>query len=189
MTLNELNRLSVISAAAEFLRCCGSKRWAKLMTKARPFVSHDVLSATAERLWWSLDAADWLEAFAAHPRIGDRPTSAWSAEEQSTAASPTDDVRGRLVRGNQQYELTFGYTFLVCATLRSAVDLLSFALLPIHVLDGFAQNLRITSPKIGLCGSRYSYDETIPEKMIKALHCGNQHAAQLCYRIERAAFC
>ncbi len=125
MTLNELNRLSVISAAAEFLRCCGSKRWAKLMTKARPFVSHDVLSATAERLWWSLDAADWLEAFAAHPRIGDRPTSAWSAEEQSTAASPADDVRGRLVRGNQQYELTFGYTFLVCATGQSAVELLA----------------------------------------------------------------
>lgn len=123
MTLNELNRLSVASAEAEFLRCCGSKRWAKLMTKARPFASHDVLSATAERLWWSLDAADWLEAFAAHPRIGDRPTSAWSAEEQSTAASPTDDVRARLLRGNQQYELKFGYTFLVCATLRSAVDL------------------------------------------------------------------
>jgi 2-oxo-4-hydroxy-4-carboxy-5-ureidoimidazoline decarboxylase len=125
MILDELNRLSVAGAEAEFLRCCGSKRWAKMMAKARPFGRYDVLSATAERLWWSLDAADWLEAFAAHPRIGDRPTSAWSAEEQSAASSPTDDVRARLVRGNQQYEMKFGYTFLVCATGQSAVDLLA----------------------------------------------------------------
>ena len=125
MILDELNGLSVALAEAEFLRCCGSKRWAKLMTKARPFGRHDVLTATAERLWWSLDVADWLEAFAAHPRIGDRPTSAWSAEEQSAAASPTEDVRARLVRGNQHYELKFGYTFLVCASGPSAGSLLA----------------------------------------------------------------
>ncbi len=124
MTLDVLNRLSSSEAEAQLTRCCGSKRWAAAIAAERPFHSADVLHAAAERVWWSLETADWLEAFAAHPRIGDRPTSAWASQEQATAAAPGDEVRRRLAEGNHAYERQFGYTFIVCATGRTAAELL-----------------------------------------------------------------
>ena len=63
--------LDAESAARELLRCCGSQRWAQRMVAARPFADADTMSDVADDIWWSLDAADWLGAFAAHPRIGD----------------------------------------------------------------------------------------------------------------------
>jgi 2-oxo-4-hydroxy-4-carboxy-5-ureidoimidazoline decarboxylase len=115
VTLNDLNRLPEAQAEAELSRCCGSIRWARLMAAERPFRSLEVLLAAAERLWWSLAAADWLEAFAAHPRIGDRARSAWSAEEQSGVSMAPSAIRTRLAAGNHEYEQRFGYTFIVCA--------------------------------------------------------------------------
>ena len=90
----------------------------------RPFANIDVLAAVAQRLWWSLAVADWLEAFAAHPRIGERAASVWSAQEQARASRTSDEVRERLARGNREYERRFGYTFLVCATDKSAEEIL-----------------------------------------------------------------
>jgi OHCU decarboxylase len=95
------------------------------MALERPFANLDVLMAVAQRLWWSLEAADWLEAFAAHPRIGDRATSTWSAQEQAASRGATDDVRAALARGNQEYERRFGYTFLVNAMGKPAEEILS----------------------------------------------------------------
>lgn len=124
MTLIELNRLPDSSAQAEFLKCCASHRWAHLMFAERPFANVDVLAAVAQRLWWSLAAADWLEAFAAHPRIGERATSAWSEQEQARARQASEAVRARLAAGNRAYEDRFGYTFIVCATDKSAGEIL-----------------------------------------------------------------
>jgi OHCU decarboxylase len=125
MTLVELNRLPDARAESELLRCCASHRWAHLMAVERPFVNIDVIAAVAQRLWWSLAAADWLEAFAAHPRIGERATSAWSVQEQAQAMAISDDTRARLVAGNRAYEERFGYTFLVSATGKSADEILA----------------------------------------------------------------
>jgi OHCU decarboxylase len=119
MTLAEFNLAPADQAEEVIRRCCGSKRWSRLMTEQRPFANRDVLFAIAERLWWSLEAADWLEAFAAHPRLGDRQASGWAADEQSAATSMANDVRSRLVEGNHAYEERFGYTFIVCATGKS----------------------------------------------------------------------
>jgi 2-oxo-4-hydroxy-4-carboxy-5-ureidoimidazoline decarboxylase len=94
------------------------------MAAERPFANPDVMAAAAQRLWWSLAAADWLEAFAGHPRIGDRATSTWSAQEQSRAMQTSEDVRIRLAAGNRAYEERFGYTFIVCATDKSAEEIL-----------------------------------------------------------------
>jgi OHCU decarboxylase len=124
MTLAELNRLPDARAEAELLGCCASHRWAHLMALERPFASVAVMTALAQRLWWSLAAADWLEAFAAHPRIGERATSAWSAQEQAHAMETHDAVRARLVAGNRAYEERFGYTFIVSATAKSADEIL-----------------------------------------------------------------
>jgi OHCU decarboxylase len=125
MTVVELNRLPESRAEAELLRCCGSHRWARLITAERPFANLEVLTAVAQRLWWSLAVADWLEAFAAHPRIGDRATTMWSAQEQERSAVASNEVRERLARGNHLYEGRFGYTFLVSATDKSADEILT----------------------------------------------------------------
>lgn len=125
MTVAELNRLPDVKAESELLRCCASHRWAHLMAAERPFSTVAVMRVVAQRLWWSLAAADWLEAFAAHPRIGERVTSAWSAQEQSRAMETGDAAHARLVAGNRAYEQRFGYTFVVCATDRSADEILT----------------------------------------------------------------
>jgi 2-oxo-4-hydroxy-4-carboxy-5-ureidoimidazoline decarboxylase len=125
VTLAELNSLPASLAEAEFARCCGSLRWARIIAAARPFTTFDALLAAADRVWESLDTVDRLQAFAAHPRIGGQTSSSWSAEEQAGAASATEDIRERLARGNREYERRFGYTFLVCATGKSADEMLT----------------------------------------------------------------
>jgi OHCU decarboxylase len=125
MTLVELNLLAPAAAEAELLRCCGSRRWTRLMIGERPFAGSDVLAAAAERIWWSLSAADWLEAFAAHPRIGERLESGWASDEQAGAASATEELRRLLERQNREYEQRFGYTFLVFATGKTAREMLA----------------------------------------------------------------
>jgi 2-oxo-4-hydroxy-4-carboxy-5-ureidoimidazoline decarboxylase len=124
MTLAELNAVPGVLAEAQFLRCCGSRRWVRVMVEGRPFATADVMAVVAERTWWALTAADWLEAFAAHPRIGEQATVPWSAQEQEGTASASEDTRARLARGNRDYEQRFGYTFLVCATGKSAEEIL-----------------------------------------------------------------
>lgn len=123
--LSDLNDLDRESAARAFLRCCGSTRWAREMAAARPFATVDAMIAEADRLWTALDPADWLEAFRAHPRIGERAGSMWSAEEQSTAGRASDPVRARLAERNREYEARFGYIFVVSATGKSAEEMLA----------------------------------------------------------------
>src|ERR1043166_4470576 len=70
-----LNALPAAKARAELTRCCGADRWVDAMLAARPFGSDVELLALAERVWWALGRADWLWAFAAHPRTGARSTT------------------------------------------------------------------------------------------------------------------
>src|SRR5439155_231888 len=83
-----LNALSDERARAALQRCCGARRWVDAMLAARPFASDAELLATAERVWWELGRPDWLEAFAAHPRIGGRVGAGmdWARREQAGAA-------------------------------------------------------------------------------------------------------
>jgi OHCU decarboxylase len=115
MTLAGLNALSDGAAVAGFLRCCGSTRWARRMTAARPFGSRDRMTATADAIWASLSAADWLEAFRNHPRIGESGGGRWSSEEQAEASTATLAIRERLAAANRDYEARFGYICIVCA--------------------------------------------------------------------------
>ena len=106
------------------------------MTAARPFDSADAILETGDRVWRSLDRADWLEAFAAHPRIGDSGAGEagraggaahgdWSAGEQAGVATATSTIRQRLAAANREYEARFGYIFIVCATGKSADEMLA----------------------------------------------------------------
>ena len=144
MTLDELNRLPSSRAAAEFTRCCGSSRWATAMAKARPFAQFDAMVQKGDEIWESLGKTDWIEAFAAHPRVGDlRRASGWSAAEQSGMQSADDETKGRLASLNQLYERRFGYIFIVCATGKSSAEML--ALLEGRISNGPNAELRIAA--------------------------------------------
>lgn len=79
---------------------------------------------TAGAIWWSLDPEDWLEAFRAHPKIGERTSSAWSRQEQSATASAAAEQLVELARLNRAYEDRFGYIFIVCATSKTTDQML-----------------------------------------------------------------
>jgi len=131
--LASLNSLSPADAEEQFLKCCGSHSWAGQMTAARPFKSFADLSERAERIWWSLNSADWLEAFRSHPKIGGKkaaaPTAAeaqkWSADEQSGVRDSSRETLDDLARLNQTYEDNFGYIFIVCASGKSSKEMLA----------------------------------------------------------------
>jgi 2-oxo-4-hydroxy-4-carboxy-5-ureidoimidazoline decarboxylase len=132
MTLEELNRAPAPVARAALERCCGARAWIEGMFGARPFVDHAALLDRADRVAGSLTEADWREAFAHHPRIGDvgslkrrfATTAAWAGAEQAAASAASDGVLMELAQGNRDYEARFGYIFIVCATGRSASELL-----------------------------------------------------------------
>jgi 2-oxo-4-hydroxy-4-carboxy-5-ureidoimidazoline decarboxylase len=132
LTLERLNALPAADAAEEFRSCCGSVRWVESMVRRRPFEHLDALLAAADDAWRATGPADWDEAFAHHPRIGERhaaaPVSAaartWSAGEQGAAATADQATRAALAEANQAYERRFGRIYLVCAAGRSADELL-----------------------------------------------------------------
>lgn len=131
--LDSLDALDHDGAHAAFLRCCGSSAWARAMNLARPFEDRAALLRIGEQLWWSLGEDDWLEAFAAHPRIGARPApaagtaeaDAWAGREQSSTANAADAVLGALATANQQYLDRHGFIYIVCATGRGADEMLA----------------------------------------------------------------
>ncbi len=114
-------------AVADLLACCGSTRWAGAMADRRPFGGADGLWRAADEADAALGPGDWLEALAAHPRIGERerPVSAWSRQEQSRAATADAAVAELVAAGNRAYEDRFGHTFVIRAAGRSADEVLA----------------------------------------------------------------
>jgi allantoicase len=106
-------------------RCCASARWVDRMTAHRPFGGFDAMCAAADEVWWRLEPDDWLEAFAAHPRIGDRTGPAHTRREQAGTAGADPGVLEALAEGNRSYEQRFGHVFLIDASGRSAADMLA----------------------------------------------------------------
>jgi len=132
MTLDELNSLPEVAAEEEFLKCCGSMHWARRMTDGGPYTDFGHLISEADRVWWSLSDEDWLEAFRAHPKIGEKKAAAsqsgtaqkWSAQEQSQTQNAAANVMDALAEANREYERRFGFIFIVCATGKSAEEML-----------------------------------------------------------------
>ena len=118
-----LNALNEPLARAALLRCCGSRRWVEQMLAGRPYSDDSGVFTAAERAWWALGPNDCLEAFAAHPRIGEHAGDAWARAEQAGMAAADTGMRRAFIEGNRAYEVRFGHVFLVCATGRSADDL------------------------------------------------------------------
>ena len=123
--LRWLNALPAEQAEAELLACCGSGAWAAGVAAARPFADVAALAASADEAWEALGPDDWLEAFAAHPRIGERAAGGWSGEEQAGVGHADAAVLAALVEGNRDYERRFGHVFLISASGRKAEELLA----------------------------------------------------------------
>src|SRR5215204_7274190 len=110
--LSRLNDLPESEATTEFLKCCGSRTWAKRMAASRPFTNLTELRERAVDLWWSVESADWLEAFRSHPKIGEKKaaaevsnqTQSWSSQEQSGIASGATSTLSELAQLNSKYE-------------------------------------------------------------------------------------
>jgi len=146
-----LNQLTAFAAQNEFLKCCGSTRWSRTMTEARPFTDIPSLLETSEQIWWSLANEDWLEAFRAHPKIGEQRAATaqselaqrWSAREQAGTATAPADVKAALAEENREYENQFGFIFIVCATGKSAEEML--ALLRARLKNDLETELRVAA--------------------------------------------
>jgi allantoicase len=108
-----------------FLSACGSRAFADRMADARPFGGWDALAAAAKKVWRALAGEDWLEAFAAHPRIGEGSSDASSRTEQSAVLGASGAVLSALADANRAYEARFGHVYLVCASGRGAEELLA----------------------------------------------------------------
>jgi allantoicase len=122
--LAALNAAPAKQALADFLRCCGSPAWAGAMAARRPHPSLLALEKAAESAWSRCSPEDWREAFSAHPAIGQQTGGAWSRVEQSGAAEASAETLRQLEELNIRYREKFGYTFIVCATGRTANEML-----------------------------------------------------------------
>jgi len=126
------NSLDGVSAAREVLPCCGSTAWANGLAVRRPFADVQQLLRASDEIWQALPEAAWQEAFDSHPRIGQQHARAATAEslamsshEQSAAMSDEDATKLALAEGNRQYEERFGRIFIVCASGKSAAEILA----------------------------------------------------------------
>ena len=151
MTLGEFNVLPRYRAEEELLKCCGSAAWARGMSRRRPFAGFDRLLQTAGEIWWRLDPSDWMEAFSAHPQIGQRQSTthasaqaqAWSVQEQSGISRAGVGVTMDLEAANQEYLAKFGHIFIVCASGKSAEEML--ALLRSRLPNSPEQEIRVAA--------------------------------------------
>jgi OHCU decarboxylase len=145
--LAAFNEADEATAFHAMLACCGSKRWARAMAALRPIASVEELSEAADRIWSTMEEPDWMEAFACHPRIGERKaahaapeSAAWSKQEQSSTETAAERVLAELATGNALYEERFGFTYIVCAAGKSAEEML--AILKRRVAGDRASELR-----------------------------------------------
>jgi 2-oxo-4-hydroxy-4-carboxy-5-ureidoimidazoline decarboxylase len=130
------NELDAVTAAREVLPCCGSMGWANGLAARRPFAHEQELFDVSDAVWAGLAEDDWREAFDSHPRIGQQhahaataESLAWSSEEQRAAVtrggSPDEVAKLALAAANRQYEERFGRIFIVCASGKSATEILA----------------------------------------------------------------
>jgi len=127
LSITELDAMSEQDVAAVFRSCCGASRWVDGMTDRRPFRSRDALLKAADEEWDKCSERDWLEAFSHHPKIGDVDAEGTAAQEQAGARNAAVATQDELKKINRSYEERFGHIFIVCATGKSAQEMLAIA--------------------------------------------------------------
>jgi OHCU decarboxylase len=126
------NQLPPPQAADAILPCCGSSAWARALATQRPLLNESALFSASDDIWNKLPPHDWMEAFSKHPRIGERKappaassqSASWSAQEQQNVTQAAESAQQDLASANHEYEQRFGRVFIVCATGKSAEEML-----------------------------------------------------------------
>lgn len=133
MTIQMLDKLPKEQAFRQLFNCCGSTEWVKKMLLYRPFQNSKSLMVLAEKVWFDdCSPRDWIEAFGHHPKIGDikslekkfSATRDWAGNEQAGVRMANKATLESLATGNEAYEKKFGYIFIVCATGKTAEEML-----------------------------------------------------------------
>jgi|ERR1700757_1816893 len=133
MTIQELNNLPPDKTFEELFKCCGSTTWAKQLATKKPFESKTSLLHNSDWIWQNCTVRDALEAFTHHPKIGDlkslekkfAATKDWAGGEQAGVNTATQNTLVALANGNEAYLKKFGYIFIVCATGKTAEEMLA----------------------------------------------------------------
>lgn len=145
-----LDAMEPLEARAALMRCCGSSRWADAMLARFPFYADTALHEAADEVWANMGEEDVREAMSHHPRIGAdlavlrakfAATETWSKNEQAGIGSADEATLIALRDGNARYDERFGHVFLVCATGKSAAEML--ALLEARIDNAAEDELRI----------------------------------------------
>lgn len=127
MTIKAFNKLNKAERTKQLTSCCGSLTWVALMLKRFPFASEQDLVDAATGIWYNqCNSIDWLDSFAHHPKIGDVKSLAkkFAGKEQASVAAASKKTISALAHANTEYEAKFGFIFIVCATGRSATEML-----------------------------------------------------------------
>lgn len=151
MDIHHFNTLDKEELHLQLLRCCGSSAWVNKMEKAIPADDLVDLMEDAEECWYACSAEDWLEAFRQHPEIGDinsleekfAGTSAWAEGEQAEVSRATRAVMEKLDEANDHYKEKFGFIFIVCATGKSAEEILDMMAHRLH--NNYDEELKIAA--------------------------------------------
>lgn len=133
MNLNELNQLTRNDSGKFFSYCCAANNWVEKMSQSRPYENKQTLMSFAKEAWEDMHEADFLQAFDAHPMIGDlsslrekyQSTLKTAGNEQSGTKHADETVLRSLHQLNHQYLEKFGFIFIICATGLSAEQMLS----------------------------------------------------------------
>ena len=133
MSTQQLNALEKPELKDALFKCCGSTEWVTRLSNLFPVRDEQQLFNAAEKIWYVLPENAWREAFTHHPKIGDidslkekfAATAQWAAGEQAAVTQTSEEILQELAVGNQLYEKKFGYIFIVCATGKSAEEMLA----------------------------------------------------------------
>ena len=125
LSLEGFNRLTDRQRMNLLFGVCSSPIWARRVLAGAPFRDVDALLDRADRVLAELPDAEIDKALDGHPRIGAKVDNASSAREQAAVTTAGDEVKAQLAVKNREYDEKFGYVYLVCASGRSADELLA----------------------------------------------------------------
>ena len=111
----------------ELFACCSSNIWTEGVLNAAPFSTEKELLHKATDIWYfDCKQSDWLEAFSHHPEIGDIKSlqQKFAGKEQAGISEATQLTIEALSAANTAYKNKFGFIFIVCATGKSANQML-----------------------------------------------------------------
>ena len=134
--LSKLNKSTPKEAFEAFMQCNTSEKWCKSMAESRPYSDYQSVLDTADTHWAKSKEKDLLQAFEGHPEIGDvstlrekyRNTEKLAGHEQSGVNTATENTLQSLSQGNKDYKEKFGFIFIVCASGKSADEMLTLLL-------------------------------------------------------------